>query len=183
MDSKVMQHNAHKFAYLVETYPEKTVSDIIGLFRISPIDINCAIWLAIENGLVSQVNSEQPRAELLRAPKVWDFGDNVAELEKALEYAFTKLNAEEKDMEENYMANWTTGYYPQDVLIAVKHLIERGILHEYEIEDGDNNYIFYTLKANAGKNWGAKQFKQNPLTGEPNPVEQEAATTETPAQE
>lgn len=173
-----MMQNAHKFAYLVNVYPEKEVPKVIDLFRISPVDINCAVWAAMENGIVSAPTPENPFVKLLRAPKEWDFGDDEAELENALLYTFEKLNAEEKDMEENYMHNWSVGYLPQDVLIAVKRLLEKGLLHEYQIEDGESAYIFYTLTKNAGKNWGSKQFKIDPLTGEDRRTPEEKAADE-----
>lgn len=203
MHTKKMLENAHKFVYLVEAYPEKNVGDVIGLFRLSPIDINCAIWVALEKKWLEidereeEVETPNPAKptetikkvvpvqyfKVLQRPKVWDFGADVQELEDNLDFAFGKLNAEEKDLEENYLNNWLGGYAPQDVLIAVKHLIEENILHEYQIEDGDSNYIFYTLKENEGKNWGAKQFKTNPLTGEPNEAEKEEPADDAKAEE
>jgi hypothetical protein len=192
--------NAHKFVYLAKAYPEKKVNEIINLFRLSPIDINCAIWLALDKKWVEIVDREEvievphpkkPKKKVEKKVQVsyakvigkpaewafkdqWNFGAEVKELEASLVYAFAHLNAEEKDLEENYVANWLTGYAPQDTLIAIKHLLETDILHEYEIEDGDSAYIFYTLKENAGKNWGTKQFKANPLTGEPNDTDEKS---------
>lgn len=160
-----MRDNANKFAYLVRAYPEKTVPEIIGLFQMSAIDLNCAIWAAVELGYIREMDPKTNFSEPLEIPKKWEFGEEIENLESSLLYAFIKLNAEEKDMEENYLSNWTNGYTSQDTLIAVKHLLEENILHEYEIEDGENAYIFYTLKKNAGHNWGQKQFKTNPLTG------------------
>ena len=167
-----MIQNAHKLAYLIKAYPEKTAMEVIGLFRLSPIDINCAFWCAVEEGLISDVDEDSPKAKFLKSPRMWDFGGEERGLESALTYAFEKLNQKEQDMEENFLASWTTGYTPQDVLIAVKHLIEENVIAEYEIrdtlqnekgEDISSTYIFYTLKENADKKWGAKQFKVDPL--------------------
>ena len=166
--TKKMLINANKFAYLIKVYPEKTVPEIIGLFALPPVDINCAVWAALDLKFVREMGPETNFSEIIKPPKEWDFGQEVDDLEDELIYAFKKLNADEKDMEENYLANWTSGYHPHDALIAIKHLLEDDVLHEYEIEDGESKYIFYTLKKNAGKNWGAKQFKENPLTGEQN---------------
>lgn len=63
------------------------------------------------------------------------------------------------------------GYAAHDILIATKQLLADNVLHEYALEDGENAYIFYCLKPYAGKNWGQKQFKVNPLTGEENEAE------------
>lgn len=169
MITKQVLQDANKIAYLIKSYPEKTVPEIIGMFQMPAVTINCAIWAAVELGFIEEMDQENQHCKLLKPPSPWDFGKDVQELEDQLTYAFEKLNAEEKDMEENYLASWTRGYFAHDILIATKQLLEDGVLHEYQIEDGDSNYIFYTLTENAGKNWGAKQFKVNPLTGENNP--------------
>lgn len=182
-----IKQNAQKFAYLVKAYPEKSVTEVIGLFQLGPIDINTAIWAAVDLGYITEVDQEQflpapegedsklnphfQHADPKKLPKAWDFGPVEAELESALTYAFKKLNAEEKDLEENYLSNWLGGYATHDSLIAVKRLLETNVLHEYQIEDGENEYLFYSLKENAGKNWGQKQFKINPLTDKPNEPE------------
>lgn len=197
MITKHMKENANKFAYLVRAYPEKNVNDIINLFRLSPIDTNCAIWLATElnwieierrKEVVEKFDAkgkktddelvEVPYAKIVEEPESWQFGDTVTELEHTLRYAFEHINKDENDMEENYLSSWLSGYATQDTLVAVKHLIEDGVLHEYQLEDGENKYIFYTLKKNADKLWGQKQFKKNPLTGEENTEAEKAATEE-----
>lgn len=177
MASQKMRNNAHKFIYLATQYPEKKVGEIIAMFQLSPVDVNCALWLALEKECIkvhesteknNKTGKDEPvqRFEVLKTPAEWDFGDNEKELEEAITYAFQKLNADEKDMEENYLSHWITGYPNQDILIAMKRLLETKVLHEYEIEDGENTYIFYTLYENRDKVWGQKQFKTNPLTGE-----------------
>jgi hypothetical protein len=187
MNSHITKHmleNANKFTFLIEAYPEKTVPEVISLFQMPPVDTNAAIWAAVELGMVKEMDIETYRSEVLKKPESWQFGETVTELEDALTYCFEKLNADEKDMEENYLSNWTQGYPAHDVLIATKHLLADNVLHEYEIEDGENAYIFYSLKANAGKNWGAKQFKENPLTGEPNTdVEQDNDAPDAPSEQ
>lgn len=202
MVTQRVKENANKFAYLVKAYPEKNVNDIINLFRLSPIDTNCAIWLATElkwikvehrdevvelpdpqkkNAVIKQ-ETKVPYAEIVELPESWDFGNEVKELEDTLTYAFEHINNDENDMEENYLSSWVQGYASQDTIIAIKRLIENEVLHEYQLEDGENKYIFYTLFKNKDKVWGQKQFKQNPLTGEANeeskPDEAEAEKAE-----
>lgn len=194
MVTQRMKENANKFAYMVKAYPEKNVNDIINLFRLSPIDTNCAIWLATELGWIKVEHRDEeielpdpkkknatikqqtkvPYAEIVKEPESWQFGDGVKELEDTLTYAFEHINKDENDMEENYLSSWLSGFATQDTVIAVKRLIEEEVLHEYQLEDGENKYIFYTLFKNKDKLWGQKQFRQNPVTGEPNePAEAE----------
>lgn len=184
--TKSMLESAHKFVYLVRAYPEKTMDQVIQLFQMPQIDINCAIWVAIENGWLDTYEAEgdipvrDPKTgqvlEIKRGPCIygkvvenpeWAFGEVVDEIEHLLEYMFDNLTKKEDDVEENYLGAQMSGYSAHDTLIAVKHLLETEVMHEYEIEDGENAYIFYTLKANAGKNWGKKQFKSDPLKAAP----------------
>lgn len=168
MITQTTLENANKFAYLLKAYPEKALPEIISLFWLASIDINCSIWAAIELEFIREPNPDTGFSQIIKEPKPWQFGKELDELEENILYAFTKLNADEKDMEENFLTAWLKGYAPHDTLIAVKHLLDEKRLHEYQIEDGENKYIFYTLPENAHKNWGAKQFKVNPLTGEEN---------------
>lgn len=181
-------NDAHKLVYLAKAYPEKNITDVQALFYMPTVNMNAAIWYAFDEGYLKVVkrevtievespkknkkptlqNVEQDFFEVTGKPDEWKFGEAEQALEDVIEYAFEHVNAEEKDLEEYYLAAQLNGYAPQDILIAIKHLLDRGILHEYQIEDHGNNYIFYTLKRNADKVWGAKQFKENPLTGESN---------------
>lgn len=183
-----MKQNAHKIAYLVEQYPEKNMTEIISLVALAPIDTNTAIWFATSSKILEMVDRVEerevpdpadpegkktikkevtiPYGKVVQKPTSWHFGEQEEDLENIIAYAFEKINADENDMEENYLSNWTMGYLSHDVLIAVKRLLEKEFLHEYEIEDGENVYIFYTLFENKDKVWGQKQFKKNPLTDE-----------------
>lgn len=155
-------YNAHKVAYLVYVYPEKKMTEIINLFQLPPIDINAAIWAAVDLGLISQPTKEG-EVKFLKKPDSWDFGADTEHLIDAVYYCFEKLAQREEDLEENYVSNWLMGYTSQDTLIAIKRLLENKQLAEYEIEDGDSAYTFYTLYENRKKLWGKKQFKKNPL--------------------
>lgn len=174
----------------------------------APIDMDTAIWGLMDNGMIvittrqEEVEVIDPRTgmpvvdpktqkptgekrvseveyiKIIREPDEWDFGTEEKELEDAILYMFNKVNASEADVEEWYLTGKLAGYPPQDCLIAVRHMLEDNVLHEYEIEDGENKYLFYTLKANAGKNWGQKQFKTNPLTGKDQTANEDSDTAE-----
>lgn len=172
MISKKMQHNAHKFAFFVETYPEHTVAQIIAILEMPAIDINCAIWAATELGIISEPDKETNMTAILKKPEVWNFGKVEADLEDALLYSFQQLAKKETDLEENYLSQWTGGYTSHDVMIALKQLINDEQIASYELEDtltmkgknGEPNiYTFFTLYENRDKQWGAKQFKQSPI--------------------
>lgn len=165
MTPRVIQ-NANKIAYLVQQYPEKNAGQIISLLELPPIDINAAMWAAVDNKWISEPDKEDGGAvRFLKAPESWDFGPSCNELIDMVYYCMEKLNARGDDMEENYMSNWTLGYSAQDTLISMRRLIENKQLAKYEIEDGENSYTFFTLYENLEQQFGQKQFKKNPLKG------------------
>lgn len=158
-----MTENANKIAFLVESYPKHTMSQIIALVQLPAIDINAAIWYATELGFIGEPDEKTGVPPLLNRPMVWNFGEAEGDLEDELVYCFKQLAKKETDLEENYLSNWTAGYSNHDTLIAVKSLEQEGVLAQYQIEDKENKYIFFTLAENKDKLWGQHQFKENPL--------------------
>lgn len=158
--------DAQKFAYLANEYPNKKVNELIELFEISPFDANCAIWRAQDMGLL-HVNKRTKKVVIDEVPEAWDLGPEVNYLLESIPYIFEKLAEKESDMEENYFSNWAQNYAAQDILIAMKVLINRNEMAMYDIKDVSdskgkkevNTYTFYTLAKNAKKRWGKKQFK------------------------
>lgn len=201
MTTKHIKQNAHKLAYLAKSYPEMSLEEIRRILDWTLMDYNNAIWqgkelgiLEVEiRGVVKEVagagKKDEPTTQtvqlpfgIVKDPKIWDFGPDQAELQSSIEYMFKQVNKSEADLEEHYLNNYLQGYPPREHLIAIKYMLEIGVLHEYQIEDGDSAYLFYTLKENEGKNWGQKQFKVNPLTGEPNESEKEPPMEKTEAE-
>lgn len=179
MITKKMLHNANKIGFYIQQYPDKKLPDLLNMLQSPAIDINTALWAAEELGWIAEPNKETGEVKLLTAPKTWEFGKAVDDLEDVLLYAFTKLNAKETDLEEFYISQWTMGYPSLDVLVAIKHLLVDKKLAEYEIEtpevdekgnevykDGEKvmeTYIFYSLYENGEQMWGRKSFKKDPL--------------------
>jgi len=169
--------NAAKVTFLVREYPDHTLAQIIEMLSMPAININTAIWHAQELGYISEPDEETGKVVPLTTPATWEFGEAIKNLEAMLIYSFRQLAKKETDLEEQYLSNWTAGYPPHDVLIALKDLENQGILVQYQIEDGENKYVFFTLAENRGKLWGQKQFKKNPLSNE-EPVDTPDVPTE-----
>lgn len=182
MVTKRMTENANKVAYLVKTYPDKKLEEIISLLQMPSININTALWAAQELGFIAAADEETHLIELLKIPKVqdWDFGDIVRELEAMLIFAFEQSAKNQVNFEENELDEWVMGYAPMDFLIAMKHLMEAGKIVSYDIDDPQldkkgrpmldkdkapviNTYTFYSLPGDAANKWGQKRFKKNPL--------------------
>jgi hypothetical protein len=158
-----LEQTTHKVVYLACQYPEKTLTEVIKLLALPAIDINTAMWHAEDEGWFKLGDTEDGTIEVLKKPAAWNFGPEETRLEKMLLYAFQKLNSKERDLEEFFVSQWTMGYASHDVLIAMRRLLETKKLAEYQIEDAENKYIFYTLYENRDKQWGRKEFKIDPL--------------------
>lgn len=167
--------NAYKVAYLVKSYPDKPLNGkhdkegrveepgILDLIALPPIDINAAMWAAIERGWLAKLNPKSKRIPILELPDSWHFGEAQENLQELIVYAFHQLGEQETDLEEYSLNQWLQGYPSHEFLIAMKYLLDTEQLAEYELEDGENKYLFYTLYANRDKLWGRKQFKEDPL--------------------
>lgn len=167
MDEKTIQ-NAEKLAYLIKEYPAQKVAEVIKLIHLPSIDINAAIWAAVDLGLIRQPDEKTGFAEFLKAPVEWDFGSDERHLENLIMYCLKKRAEKEQDIEEFFLTTWAMGYGPHDLLIATKRLLERKEIASYDIEDKTNKkapstYTFFTLYGNSEQLWGRKAFKKDPL--------------------
>lgn len=174
-----MHENAHKFAFLAKHYPQHDLPELVALMALPSIDVNAAIWVAVDEGLISEPTPDN-KLDFLKAPKKWNFGENVADLKTSILYCFNKLAASEVDLAEQHVQDWTTGYMPHDVLVALKSLIEEKKLATYELVDPKDTasvYTFYSLFENSEQLWGKKQFKEQP-TGEEVATDPDAAPIE-----
>lgn len=166
MATQKMVEDAHKFTFLALQYPEHSAAQLVALFKQMPdMDTNAAIWTAIDLGFIEKPNKDAKNGKIVvkNPPKEWAFGDNVNRLYDTIWYCFTKLYEEEKDLEENYLMAWLSGYIAHDILVALKWLIADQRIAQYEIEDGENAYDFFTLWESREQLWGRKQFKNDPL--------------------
>lgn len=174
--------NAHKIYYIAKAYEEKNMVVLSQMFQISPIEFNAAAWAAVDLGLLEI--DDKNIITLKDEPKEYQFGELVDHLLDIIPYTVGKVNDNEAVLEETYFQNWTAGFPQQDVIVAVKRLLELGTLAQLEIKDVDviplnreerrkpenkkigkteerieNIYTFYTLAENADKDWHEKQFK------------------------
>lgn len=164
----ILEENAQKLTYLAQQYPEHDLKGLLGLLVMPPINMNTAIWKAVEHGWLAEPDKKTGEVKVLATPEHWEFGELVENLMDLLVYAFTALAKQETDLEDFDVSHWTQGYPSHDVLVAMKRLLDKGILAQYDVDDVEDNgtvntYTFYTLAENAEKQWGRKQFKTDPL--------------------
>lgn len=178
MSQVKMLENAHKITYLVQQYPDHKLSEITKLLGMPAIEINTGLWYAKDLELIDIPGDDS--ITYIKSPDNWVFGEQVETLMDMLLYALQKTAETERDMEENYISNWTLGYNPQDVMIAINMLVGNGQLGTYTLADPDDLksvYTFYTLAANVDKVWGRKSFKKEPVQAKDMPADNEADDT------
>lgn len=167
LEGKIL-HDVHKVVFYCSEYPEKNIQEVAaGLAGMSPIDFNGACWRAQDEGWLS-IDTKTGEVKVLGTPDKWQFGDAIDHLIAITPYILTQLAKVEADPEENFYANYTSGYVGYDVVIAVRWMMKNGIMSSYTIkdtttmEDGSkvtDEYLFYTLPENVDKRWGEQQFK------------------------
>lgn len=180
MISQKASENAQKIAFIKQNYPDHRLTDIMGVLQMPAIDINTALWAAQDLGYIGEPNPETGEIELLSPPETYELGQTITDLQTDLIFCFHELAKKERDLEETYLTQWVTGYTTQDVLVAMKDLLNKKVLAEYEIHDPQldkkgkptldenkqpviNIYTFYTLYENGEQLWGSKEFKKNPV--------------------
>ena len=135
------------------------------------VDLNNGLWYAEEMGWIHPPDEKTRILKPKHMPEEWDFGQGVKDLENAILYWLGKLADRETDPEDYQVGTALMGYPPHDILIAMRELERKKLVHEYAIEDTlseleedkPSTYIFYTLMQNKNKQWGSKHFKKNPL--------------------
>lgn len=162
------QDDIQKVLFLASGYPKKTVTELAAMFQDSPLNTNTAIWRTQDLGYLTVEKDGKFTLAKDKLPEEWKLGPEVDYLLKVIPYVFKRLAKEESDMEENFFGTWSQGYASQDVIIALKILINDQVLAMYELVDGLNDsknkktietYTFYCLAENRQKEWGRKQFK------------------------
>lgn len=188
MDKRTLEM-AHKIAYVSMVYPEKKMSDvdsltgidngIAGLFETVPIEFNAGAWAAQDLDLIAVAEDGVVTHKKSISEVDWKFGELVDHLMAEMPYCIKKINEKEADIEDEFIGSqWTAGFPAQDVVIAMKRLIETGVVASYDVTNETvikpnreqrrkgakeeivmDTYTFYTLPENLEKRWGEKQFE------------------------
>ena len=157
--------NMHKFVYLANEYKGAKLQKMFEMFQMPLVDFNAAVWLAEDLGYIEiekRAKSED-RVKVLALPETFEFGQRVRDLTNTLTYIFNRLAKDKTDLTEDELNSWMVGYPTHDQLVAMKVLINKGVLEDYivttrTLKGATDNYTFYSLAENASKRWGRKQF-------------------------
>lgn len=159
--------NMHKFIYLANEYKGSKTAQLFRMFSFPLLDFQVASYLAEDMGFVKITEKKKGdhRFEVVKLPEEWMLGEEVSNLIKTLTYVFQRLEKMETDIAEWELNSWMEGYELQDQFIAVKWLLNEGILTTYEVEYTNPKEMnlpntiqtCYTLAGNESKRWGEKQ--------------------------
>jgi hypothetical protein len=163
-----MQDNANIITFLVQQFPDFTLDQLVdpesGLLSQMPgLEVNAALWQAQELGWLKQ--NKNGMFKVLEVPVTWQFGETINDLQDEIVYCFKQLGKSETDIMETFFSQWTAAYKAHDILVAMKQLLNDGVIVQYMLTDdapkvGKSVYTFFTSKENDGKEWGRKQFKR-----------------------
>ncbi len=158
----------HKFVYLANEYKGSKTTQLYKMFSFPLLNFQAASYLAEDLGYVkiTEKSKGDHRFEVVALPESWDFGDEVNDLIKTLTFVFQRLEKMETDLAEWELNSWMEGYPTHDQFIAVKWLLNNGVLATYDIEYTNPKEMklpntvqtCYTIAGNEGKRWGEKQI-------------------------
>lgn len=157
-----------QFKYIDEEFDGNNLQNLAKTFtNMGPIDFNAACWHAQDLGYIN-IDKKSAKVELLKTPEKWEFDSTIEHLTAVTPYVLSKLAENEVDPEENFYANYVSGYVPLDVMISIRYMLDQKLITTYEVKDISENeagekvtdtYTFYSLPENAKHRWGEQQFK------------------------
>lgn len=159
--------NMHKFIFLANEYKGSKTAQLYRMFEFPLLDFQAASYMAEDLGYVKITKKTQGdyRFEVLSMPEDLDLGVDVRNLINTLTFVFKRLEKDETDLAEWELNSWMEGYPTHDQLIAMKWLLNQGILGTYDIVISnpkklklpDTVQTCYCIAGNEKKRWGEKQ--------------------------
>lgn len=164
----IVTENMHKFVYLANEYKGSKTAQLFKMFEFPLLDFQAASYLAEDLGYVKIIKKSKGdyRFEVLSMPEDLNLGDDVRYLINTLQFVFTRLEKDETDLAEWELNSWMEGYPTHDQFIAVKWLLNNGILGSYDITVSypkemklpNDTRTYYCIAGNESKRWGEKQI-------------------------
>lgn len=160
---------AMQIAIMHELHPKDTISELAAKLMYSPI----FIINALDEGEKMELFSRQKDKDMLVASSGVDYssfvgtelGQENARVQEEIVRVIASANQDEQDVEDKTLELWLRGIRPSDTEIALHVLRQTGFIATYDLKnpkDKKSHYTFHTLQPNVGKEWGAKQFVEQP---------------------
>lgn len=156
----------HEIVYLAKESPIRDIDKFVNSIAQPVIDTNVAVWLAEDMGFI-EVNQKTRKYEVVKEPETWQFSDNTNHLIEQLAFTFDRFAEREKDdLSEGQLNIWLNGYAPHIQILAMRNLLNRGMIGEYELQQRvlkgkkakTEKYTFFGAAGTIGEQRGRKQF-------------------------
>lgn len=150
--------------YLLKTLKTNKLSEVVANIDGAPLDINIAIWDAIDNGEI-EVDEEKDRITALKEAELWHDEELTTKILKVIRhYTKNETNITRGNLFK-YLKDPMTmqGYNTHDYLMSLQYLIDTGVIKEYEVSVPEikkkrpyHKFVFLCLPQNDNEEWNAK---------------------------
>lgn len=149
--------------YLLKILDTKKLSELVANMDLAPIDMNLALWGAIDAGEI-EIDEEKDQIIALKdAEFSFDFDLSNKLLQVIRHYAANNINITRGRLN-SYIKDPTSGqgYQWHEYLMALQHLIDQGLVLEEVIDVPKtkkrpyHKFVFLGLPENDNQDWNAK---------------------------
>lgn len=150
--------------YLLETLKTEKLSDLTATMDMAPLDMNLAVWDALDNGDI-EIDEEKDKVKALKKAEAWHDPDLATKLIRTIQhYAANETNITRGRLN-SYMKDPVTslGYPLHEYLMTLQYLIDKGqvveeVISVPEVKDKRpyHKFVFLCLPENDNQEWNAR---------------------------
>ena len=150
--------------YLLKTLKTNKISELVANIDAPPIDINIAIWDAIDRGEV-ELDEKNDKITALKEAEMWHDEKLVTKILRVIgQFVKEEANVTRGRMY-GYMKDPTTGqgYGTHEYLMSLQYLIDTGVVQEYEVSVPEikkkrpfHKFVFLCIPGNPNEEWNSK---------------------------
>lgn len=153
--------------YLLKIMGTNKLSDLVSVIDAAPIDINLAIWDAIDNGEI-EVDADKDRVKALKEAEEWHNPQLANKILRTVQhYAKNETNISKGRLDGDIKDPATgEGYAWHEYLMTLQALIDKGVI----IEDirtipktkgrPFHRFVFLCLPDNDNEEWNSRQINK-----------------------
>lgn len=150
--------------YLIKSLKTNKLSDVVANINEAPIDVNIAIWQAIENGDI-EVDEDKDRIKPLKDSEMWHHEELTTKILYVIKhYVKNETNITRGNLFKYIKDPMTMqGYKTHEYLMSLQYLIDTGVVEEQEITVPEiknkrpfHRFVFLCLPGNPNEEWNAK---------------------------
>lgn len=150
--------------YLLKILETNKLSELVAAMDIAPIDMNLAIWGAIERGEI-EINEDKDRVKALKEAESWHDPELASKVLRVIQHyaknesniTVGRLNSYIKDPASG------VGYKLHEYLMSTQFLIDNGTILEETISVPEvkgqrpfHRFVFLCLPGNPNEEWNAR---------------------------